>query len=263
MAASTKKSQSILKDLETLYETFNDRRYRSTDPIQFAYRYTDPEDIELAAFIAALFAYGNVKSMCSAIEKVINFLGPHPCDKLKQLRATDLEDGLSEIYYRFFSTEDIHHLLLKTSEILRAQGSLSRCMQDCWRQSNQDIIEALCLFRNLFVDSRFCSRGLKFMFPHPKEGAAKRLHMFMRWMVRSDEVDLGLWRFIPSSALIVPLDTHVFRAARRLRLTRKKTPNLKAALEVTQALKSLCPGDPLKYDFALCHSGMRIAKNEC
>jgi len=257
----SKRNEALIEELEILYRKFNDRRYRSTDPIQFAYRYQKTEDIEIAALIAALFAYGNVKSMCATLEKVMTFLGDAPFQKLKALDLATLQLELPEIYYRFFTTADIHHLLLTLSEILKREGSLGRCMESSWKKSKGQLLDCLFEFRSLFVTSFRTTRFLKFMFPHPKEGAAKRLHMFMRWMIRNDEVDLGVWSFIPSSDLIVPLDTHVFKAARRLRFTRRKTSSLQAALEVTQALKRLCPKDPLKYDFALCHSGMRIAKH--
>jgi uncharacterized protein (TIGR02757 family) len=256
------RNKRLIEELETLYKKFNDRQYRSTDPIQFAYRFQQSEDIEIAALISALFAYGNVKSMCTTIEKVMTFLGEHPFQRLQKIDSKTLQQELPLIYYRFFTTDDIHHLLLSLSEILKREGSLGNCMQRSWNQSNGNLLECLFDFRARFVNTLKTSPGLKFMFPHPKEGAAKRLHMFMRWMIRSDEVDLGIWRFIPASALIVPLDTHVFKAARRLRFTRRKTPSLQAALEVTQALKRLSPEDPLKYDFALCHSGMRIANSD-
>lgn len=248
------------EELETLYQKFNDRRYRTTDPIQFAHRYSKIEDIEIVALVSALFAYGNVKSMCKTLEVLIQFLGPTPALKLKSLDAKNLKAELPLIYYRFFSTEDVHQLLIRIASIIQERGSLRSCMMDIWSKNQGDILESLFLFRKLFLNEERSSPGMKFMFPHPKEGAAKRLHMFLRWMVRSDEVDLGVWDFIPTSALIVPLDTHVFKAARRLRLTRRKTPSLKAALEVTQGLRRICPQDPLKYDFALCHSGMRIAE---
>jgi uncharacterized protein (TIGR02757 family) len=255
------RNKPLIEELEILYKKFNDRQHRSSDPIQFAYRYQQSEDIEIAALISALFAYGNVKSMCAAIEKIMTFLGERPFHRLREMDSKTLKKDLPLIYYRFFTTEDIHHLLLTLSEILKREGSLKNCMQQSWNKSNGNLLDCLFDFREKFVNSFKTSPGLKFMFPHPKQGAAKRLHMFMRWMIRSDEVDLGIWNFIPASALIVPLDTHVFKAARRLRFTRRKTPSLQAALEVTQALKRLSPEDPLKYDFALCHSGMRIAKS--
>ncbi len=105
------------------------------------------------------------------------------------------------------------------------------------------------------------SNGLKFMFPLPEKGSAcKRANLFLRWMVRKDELDFGLWNDIPSGKLIIPVDTHIAKIARQLKLTSRKVVSWKMAEEITEKLKIYDPDDPVKYDFALCHIGMRKLK---
>ena len=113
------------------------------------------------------------------------------------------------------------------------------------------------LYQNLFVEEKV-TQGIKFMFPLPSKGSVcKRMNLFLRWMVRKDELDFGLWDEIDKSKLIIPVDTHIARICRKLKLTKKKNINWNMAEEITENLKKYDPDDPVKYDFAICHIGMR------
>ncbi len=252
MERSQRKAQ-LKNQLEKIYTEFNQSRWIKTDPIRFCHSFKNQDDVEVIAFISALFAFGNVKSMCATLERIHEFLGASPAERLKSLDPKELRESLPNIYYRFFSTSDIHHLLIRMGAILREHQSLGSFVRKSW---NEDQLTNLSKVRNAFVSEFKISHGLKFMFPDPSKSAAKRLHMFMRWMVRKDQIDLGIWNFISPRELIVPLDTHVFSAAQRMKLTRRKTPSLACALEVTERLKEIEPMDPLKYDFSICHLGM-------
>jgi uncharacterized protein (TIGR02757 family) len=105
------------------------------------------------------------------------------------------------------------------------------------------------------------SAGIKFMFPRPELGSAcKRMNLFLRWMVRKDELDFGIWNEIPSDKLVIPVDTHIARICQLLKLTKRKNVSWKMAEEITENLKRFDPADPVKYDFAICHIGMRKLK---
>ena len=125
-----------------------------------------------------------------------------------------------------------------------------------------NIKNALSHFCNFFLDEikkkDEISLGIKFMFPIPEKGSAcKRMNLFLRWMVRKDELDFGLWNEIQTNKLIIPVDTHVARICRNLKITKRKNVNWLMAEEITNKLKSYDPIDPVKYDFAICHIGMR------
>jgi uncharacterized protein (TIGR02757 family) len=131
---------------------------------------------------------------------------------------------------------------------------------------DEDVKNGISRFSKHFINSFIetfgnVSDGIKFMFPLPEKGSAcKRMNLFLRWMVRKDELDFGLWKEIPASKLVIPVDTHVARISRKLKLTKRKNADWKMAEEITSNLKKFDPEDPIKYDFAICHLGIRKLK---
>jgi uncharacterized protein (TIGR02757 family) len=143
-------------------------------------------------------------------------------------------------------------------------SSIEKLFMKYYNESGGEIKSAITKFSNYFINfyhdqfSERASQGVKFMFPNPDKGSAcKRINLFMRWMVRKDDLDLGLWKNIPASKLIIPVDTHVSRIAYSLKLTRRRNVSWKMAEEITDKLKRFDANDPVKYDFALCHIGIR------
>jgi uncharacterized protein (TIGR02757 family) len=142
-------------------------------------------------------------------------------------------------------------------------GSLKKLFLTGYQVTDSNTKNAITNFSNYFLQkaqSKFgsLSRGIVFMFPLPEKGSAcKRINLFLRWMVRKDELDIGLWKGIPTSKLIIPVDTHIARICRKLKLTKRKNVSWKMAEEITNNLKKFDPDDPVKYDFAICHIGMR------
>lgn len=227
------------------------------DPVEFPHRYEKKEDIEIAGFIAALFAYGRVELFKPVIEKILSRMGKSPCDFLlnfKPSRHRRLFDGL---YYRFQKEEDIIKLLSILNLLLQKDSSIEKAFCKFYSHEDEDTFSAIDGFSRYCLSLLKNTEGLRQLFPLPSGGSAcKRMNLFLRWMVRKDEIDLGIWKGIPKNKLIIPLDIHIAKIGMRLGLTTRRTPDIKMAKEITSALKRLDPEDPLKYDFVLCHTGM-------
>lgn len=250
-----------------------DRHYRSfdfgsrvmEDPIRFPKRYDDPADIEVAGFLAASFAYGRVDLFSPFLERLFTILGPHPAAFLGDMRIAKVRRLTSGMRYRFNSGNDILALLYIMRTALREHGSL-----ECLFVKNHFPYEhdtgralegAMNAMRAVDVSPVYGRKGhpagLLQFFPRPSSGSAcKRLNLFLRWMVRDRDIDLGIWKKITPDRLVIPLDTHIMRIAACIGLTRRRSAGWKAAAEITESLRRLDPADPLKYDFALCHFGM-------
>jgi uncharacterized protein (TIGR02757 family) len=250
--------------LDRLYATY-DLSYLPTSAAQFPHRYHRPEDIEVAGFIASCFAYGRVEGFTPPIEALLAVLGDHPYRSLLAFDPRRDAGRLRAFSYRFNTARDALCLLWFLRQTLERYGSLRACYLGAYRDRDEDTRPALTAFVSKFLqlDPRpvygkgRLSPGMHHLLPSPaRGGACKRLHLFLRWMVRQDHIDFGLWPELPPAKLIIPLDTHVAQVSRRLRLTRRKSPGLAMALEITENLKRFDPADPVKYDFALCRLGM-------
>lgn len=250
--------------LDHLYATY-DLSYLATSAAKFPHRYHRPEDVEVAAFIASCFAYGRVEGFTPAIEALLAVLGPHPYQSLLGFDPRREADRLRGFSYRFNNGTDALCLLWFLRQTLERHGSLRACYLAGYSGCHADTRPALIAFvaTLLRLDPRplyrkgHLSKGMHHLVPSPERGGAcKRLHLFLRWMVRQDQIDFGLWPEVSPAKLIIPLDTHVAQVSRHLHLTRMKSPGLPMALDITENLKRFDPVDPVKYDFALCRLGM-------
>jgi len=228
------------------------------DPVEFPHRYKDKKDIEVSAFISSLFAYGSVRLFKPVIEKILRGMDSSPYEFLIDFVPQRHAPIFKGIYYRFQKEDDILELLRILSLVLKEFGSIERAFMEFYSPSDPDTGKAIEGFSKFILKlSRHKTRGLNQFFPLPSRGSAcKRANLFLRWMVRKDCVDFGLWEGIPKNKLIIPLDVHISRIAISLGLTKRKTPDWKMAKEITESLKTLDPEDPLRYDFILCHIGM-------
>jgi uncharacterized protein (TIGR02757 family) len=236
------------------------------DPITFPRRYQDPDDRAVAGLIAASLAYGHVKAFWPAVERLLAMMGPSPVEWLRRFDPRGQRTRFRSLYYRFSDSHDLLAFFLILGTLIDRHGSLRALFEKLHQPGDPDIGPLLSRYVEtaLAVDTRPAYRharkpaGLRHLFSGPAQGgASKRLCMFLRWMVRPDDgVDLGLWPGIAPSKLIVPLDAHIVRISRYLGLTRRKSAGWLMAQEVTANLRKICPDDPVKYDFALCHYGM-------
>jgi uncharacterized protein (TIGR02757 family) len=241
--------------LETLYKKYNHKQFIPPDPLQFVYHYKDKPDMEIAGFLSAMFAYGAVEQIQKFLTALFTKMGESPSAFIKDLSAKD-KKLFEPLKYRFNTSDDIITLLQSLKKVLKKYDSLENLFLACYNPSDANIVPAAGKFINALNISNI-SPGLKFLVSDPANGGTcKRLFLFLRWMVRNDEVDSGLWRKIDKSKLIVPVDVHMGRLSKIVGLHNKKTLNLKTAIEVTNAFASISPQDPVKYDFALCRIGI-------
>ncbi|HSL24250.1 MAG TPA: TIGR02757 family protein [Vicinamibacterales bacterium] len=249
--------------LDAQYDAFN-REDSAADPVHLVRRFSDPRDLEVAGFCAAALAFGRVASVLHSIERLFAVLGPSPH---AFVRAFDppRHPELRPLVHRWVTGKDLAALLLVLRRMLEQSGSLESFFLEEDPDGHADIGPALDSFcrRALAFDltaiygTRRARIGICHFFPRPSAGSAcKRLNLFLRWMVRRDAVDLGVWSRVRAARLVVPLDTHVIRLGRCLGLTRRSTPGWKMAVEITEGLRALSPEDPVRYDFSLCHIGM-------
>lgn len=259
----TELSSSDLKEkLEYHYHLY-DRTNIAPDPLQYPHRYSAPADIELIAFLASVYAFGNVKQISAAMEKMLKKLDPAPAENLRTMSELSVSDEFSGIVHRFYTGNDTARLMLVLRNILYLHGSIAGLVKSLLPKGQTPMPgTVISLFHHFFVTelrkSGPVTNGLRFMIPNPSSGSScKRFNLFLRWMVRKDELDFGLWDFISPSDLIIPVDTHIAQIARKLGLTSRKQGDWKMAEEITTRLREFDPADPVKYDFSLCHIGIR------
>jgi len=259
--------KALKQKLEYHYKAF-DKSKLEPDPLQFPHKYKKKNDIELIAFISSIFAYGNIKQIINTLNKITLILGEHPTNYLIEKNKAAIKRDLKGIVHRFFTNEDIINLLFLLKNIYSKPNSLENIFLSNYDPKAYNIKSALesfskymLKFSNNLLGEENMTQGIKFMFPLPLKGSVcKRMNLFLRWMVRKDELDLGLWREVDKSKLIIPVDTHIARICKKLKLTKKKNVNWNMAEEITNNLKKFDPKDPVKYDFAICHIGMRKLK---
>lgn len=256
MVSNAAAREAVLREkLEALYETYG-RESIGADPIGLVRRYERSADREVAGWIASAFAYGRAETILANVGGLLAFLGPCPSRSL--LRAPLSPTDLSFFRHRFHGPEEAALLLRVIARVLREAGSIGSFFESRFAESDPDVGNLLDRVSSEVLSwERTGAPAVRFLFPKPSDGSAcKRWNLYLRWMVRRDAVDLGLWPGIPARSLVVPTDTHVHRVARRLRLTRRKTADWKTAREITRRLARFDPSDPVKYDFALCRLGM-------
>ena len=237
---------------EEIYNRYTVRELVSPDPLQFLYNYTSQKDIEAVALIASSLAYGRVGQILKAVEYILNILGQSPAEYLQNVSAEELRHRLKGFIYRFNNECDVGDFLLAIGNFLR-QGTIEELFVSGF---NGDIVRSV----NNFVLNFTSYIGYETsLLPLPSRGSAcKRLFLFLRWMVRHDNVDLGIWcKSVSASSLIVPVDTHAWSIASNLGLCKRRNVCLMAAKEITDSYRDICEVDPVKYDFAVTRFGIR------
>lgn len=253
--------------LDLLYHDYN-RVDSASDPVHKARSFTIPADQEIAGFCAGALAFGRVASVLNSIDALFAVMGPRPVEFVRRFDPESAPAAMRALVHRWIRGDDLVALLWILRQMLEQSGSVEGFFLEGYREEHVDIGPALDSFstRALALDIRRAygrvprRPGVCYFFPRPSAGSAcKRLNLFLRWMTRADEVDLGVWTHVPASKLIVPLDTHVIRLGRCLRLTRYISPGWKMAADITASLRRLDPDDPVRFDFSLCHVGMMNA----
>ena len=251
----TQKGEKTLEILEELYADYNRREYVSPDPLEFLYLYDSPVDREVVGLIASSLAYGRVASILSSVRKVLSLLGSSPADCLASCGDEYLGRALSGFVHRFTAGEEMARFLHGIGRTLNEHGTLERLFLDSMTEQSgvSGAMEG-------FADAILKYSGLEqsHLLPLPSKGSAcKRLCLYIRWMVRCDDVDPGGWGGVSLSDIIIPLDTHMYRITRGLGFVSRSSADGRAAVQATEGFRRLRPDDPVRYDFALTRFGIR------
>jgi len=241
--------------LDDLYSRYNRRAYVHPDPIEFLYDYDDPADREIVGLVASSLAYGRVVQILRSVSTVLGRMSS-PSAFLRSASRTSLDEVFADFRHRFTTGEELSAMLYGAKRVIEKYGSLRACFAHNLKDHDDTVLPAL----SAFVDELTTATDARHnnLLASPRRGSAcKRLNLFMRWMVREDDVDPGGWQDVPASKLIVPLDTHMHRICLALGLTRRKQADIRTAIEITAAFRAIVPEDPLRYDFALTRLGIR------
>ena len=251
--------------LDALYRDMDWSARAAADAIRYPMRYPDPGDRELVALLSACLAYGRVSLFGAQLDLALAAMGPSPRRFVLDFDVARHAGAFAGFRYRFNRPRDLAAFCLAAREILARHGSLGACFAAGFSPSDATVGPALERFVDGFLAAdlsavfprRRLSYGYRHFFPRPSTGGpCKRLHLFLRWMIRREPPDFGLWREVPPSALLIPVDTHIEHMARAVGLTRRRSRTWRMAEEITAGLRALDPDDPVKYDFSLCHKRM-------
>jgi uncharacterized protein (TIGR02757 family) len=259
------REELLRQRLDELYRQY-DHRFVTPDPLEFVRAQETDADREVVGLLASSLAFGTVGQIKASIARVLAVLGPHPAEAVRALDPGSVARSLSSFKHRWSDGRDVACLLHFTRQMLEASDSIEGFFTQGLAEGG-DVEGALQSFseRALVLDhGGLYGRGLlparagvRYFFPSPVQGSAcKRLNLYLRWMVRRDGVDLGVWRSVDPKALVIPLDAHIFAISRRVRLTRYKSAGWPMARDITRRLRRLDPADPVKYDFALHRMGL-------
>ncbi|MBN1130992.1 MAG: TIGR02757 family protein [Chitinispirillaceae bacterium] len=253
--------ETLKSFLEEQYRTYHRPEYLRMDPLCCLERTRPAADLEIASLLAAMLSYGRAETIISSVSDLLQRIGPQT---VKFCSVTPLQEKIRRFAgfrHRFTTGTDIAAVLHAAGRLLRSHGSLEDLFIDGMDATETTVKNALDRFSiRLKQAARPFAHGrnIGFLLSSPSDGSAcKRMNMFLRWMVRpADGIDFGIWKKVSPSLLVIPVDTHVARIARDLRLTKRRTADWTMAEEITARLRSLNPFDPVKYDFSLCRTGM-------
>ncbi len=254
MKTSDDQNQRRLQQLEALYDRFNRPEWIDPDPLAVALEYRTRADREVATLVAAALAFGGVKQIMASVRKALAAF-PRPHADLLGARPEEIRRACAGFRHRYVGGEELAALLTGVRGVLEEHRSLGALFAKLNTPGEEDVVPALARFVRVLEARSPLSRN--YLLPDPARGSAcKRLLLYLRWMVRADAVDLGLWKGVDPALLVVPLDIHMHRVCTRLGFTHRRAADLRTAREVTAAFRALRPDDPVRYDFCLTRASM-------
>jgi uncharacterized protein (TIGR02757 family) len=241
--------------LDEKADQYNNRNFIESDPISIPHRFTSKEDIEISGFLTATISWGNRTMILKSANCMMDYLEHSPYDFILNHCESDLE-SISKVIHRTFNAEDFLYFIKALQHIYKTQNGLESIFNQ--HQTRDSLQPAIHQFRNMFFELPHSSRTMKHISDPYKGSAAKKINMYLRWMIRKDDrgVDFGLWESISPSILSCPLDIHSGNVARKLGLLTRKQNDSKAVTELDDILRNLDKEDPVKYDFALFGLGV-------
>ena len=247
--------ENIRQLLDTKYLEYNTRDFISTDPVQVPHSFSRKEDIEISAFLSCTIAWGNRKMIIRNALRLMEMMDNSPYEFISGSSVRE-KKNISSFVHRTFQPLDLMYFLDALRRIYRDHDGLEAVFNEGYRKGG--VYEAIIHFRKVFMQWEPPSRTNKHVSNPAKGSAAKRLNLFLMWMVRSDDIGVhfGLWKDISQADLIIPLDVHVGRVARKLGMVERKANDWRTAAELTEVLRQYDPADPVKYDFSLFGMGL-------
>ncbi len=212
--------------------------------------------------VTASYSYGQVEQINKFTEKLISQIGRNPYEFTINFSKRKDKKYFKDLNYRFNTEGDLIRLFESIHKSLIEFGSLKNLFLKNYRTDAENIVEALSHFSSVLYANGNHNNGagknyFKYLLVNPNDkSTCKRMNLYLRWMVRKDKIDTGIWNEVAKSKLIIPVDVHVARVSKQLKLVQRKSVDLKFALELTEKLKKFDKYDPVKYDFALCHIGI-------
>lgn len=237
--------------LDEKYEQYSGKIFIENDPITIPHQFVLKQDIEIAGFLTATIAWGQRKTIIRNANKLMEWMNFAPYDFMMNSKEADLEVFKSFVH-RTFQGEDCHFFIRRLRHLYKSGATLEDLFAEGYK-NHQSMAAAIINFREKFLMEPHLLRSEKHISNPAKNAAAKRLNMFLRWVIRNDptSVDFGIWASIPSSALMCPLDVHTATVSRKLGLLKRKQNDWKAVELLTQQLRAFNREDPVKYDIAL------------
>jgi uncharacterized protein (TIGR02757 family) len=233
-------------------EQYNHLDFIASDPIQIPHQFSKKEDIEISGFLAAVIAWGQRITIINNAKRLMEWMDYSPHDFILNHSDKDLKPFENFVHRTFNSTDCLTFIVALRNLYLNHDG-LEGALETCFKTNDTKNGEGWTAFKDLFFSTTHLPRTRKHL-PDPAKGsAAKRMNMFLRWMVRKDNngVDFGIWDRMDPSQLFIPLDVHTARVARKLRLLKRKQNDWKAVIELNDRLRRIDPTDPVRFDFAL------------
>ena len=255
---SKKQFDTLWHWLDDTANRYNDVSFIADDPISVPHRYTTRQDIEIAGFFASIMAWGQRKTIVSKATALMELMDHAPHAFIRDHQEHDRKRFLT-FTHRTLQSDDVLFLVSSLQHYYRHHESLEEAFTSHMSVGDEDVFNGLAGFYDQLFDQPWVlERTRKHIATPVRKSSCKRLNMYLRWMVRSDDrgVDFGLWKKINPAQLIIPLDLHVGQTARRLQLLRRDINDWQAAKELTVTLKHFDPADPVRYDFALFGSGI-------
>lgn len=244
--------------LDSKVDYYNQPSFIDADPICIPHQFTKKQDIEIAGFFAAIFAWGNRTTIINKSKELLGLMHNSPHNFILHHNSKDLKK-LEGFKHRTFNTTDLLYCIEFLKYHYSRNDSLETAFTKGLHKKDETIENGLKEFYNYFFSlPHIPERTKKHIASPEKKSSCKRLNMYLRWMVRNDNkgVDFGIWKNISPAQLVIPIDVHVARVAKRLNLLQNNTPDWQAALELTAYLRTLDKHDPVKYDFALFSLGV-------
>lgn len=249
--------KEVVDLLEEKYRQYHTIDFIENDPVLIPHLFHKKEDVEIAGFLAATIAWGNRKSIITNATKLMQVMDQAPYEFVMEHGVKDL-NRLDDFVHRTFNASDCQFFIRSLKHIYLNHGGLESAFSNGLTDSDIDVKNAIIHFRKLFLQTKHLPRSEKHISDPSRNSSAKRLCMYLRWMVRHDQrkVDFGIWKKIKPSQLCLPLDVHTGNVSRKLGLLKRKQNDWTAVEEITNVLRKIDPHDPIKYDFSLFGLGV-------